>query len=253
MEHCKPTSTPSKPHTQLLVFEGIPMIDPTLYRSLVGALQYLTFSRPNIAYSVNMVCQFMNNPTDLHLHLVKRILRYLQGTITCGLKYTKGEDMSITTYSDSDWASNINTRRSITGYVVYLGSNPISWQSKKQSTVSRSSTEAEYKAIAHYTADIFWIRSLLRDMHQFLPPPSYLHCDNLSALAICSNPDYHFVREKVQKGDMRVQYLPTKEQVADVLTKGLHSPIFVKHCHNLSLGSQFANSSIAVRGWSLAE
>ncbi|XP_050141134.1 uncharacterized mitochondrial protein AtMg00810-like [Malus sylvestris] len=257
MEHCKPTSTPSKPHTQLLESEGIPMTDPTLYRSLVGALQYLTFSRPDIAYAVNMVCQFMQSPTDSHFHLVKRILRYLQGTLTCGLNYTKNEDISIAAYSDSDWATDINTRRSITGYVVYLGSNPISWQSKKQSTVSRSSTEAEYKAIAHCAADVCWIRSVLRDLHQCLPSPPSLYCDNLSALALCSNPvfhskikhldtDYHFVREKVQKGDLRVQYISTEEQVADVLTKGLHSPVFVKQCHNLSLGSQSAISSTLV-------
>ncbi|XP_048437136.1 uncharacterized mitochondrial protein AtMg00810-like [Pyrus x bretschneideri] len=117
MEHCKSTSTPSKPHSQLLTIEGTPLSDPTHYRSLVGALQYLTFTRPDIAHSVNV----------------------------------------INAYSDSNWVADINTRRSITGYVVYVSSNPISWQSKKQETVSRSSTEAEYKALAHCAADVFWI------------------------------------------------------------------------------------------------
>ncbi|CAN6713955.1 unnamed protein product [Malus baccata var. baccata] len=220
METCKPTSTPSKPHSQLLVHEGTALADPTLYRSLVGALQYLTFTRPDIAHSVNVVCQYMTHPTDMHMHLVKRILRYLQGTLDCGLQYTKSSDFNIAAYSDSDWAADINTRRSITGFVVFIGTNPVSWQSKKQSTVSRSSTEAEYKALAHCAADIYWIRSLLKDVHQFLPLPPKLHCDNLSALALCSNP------------------------VADVFTKGLHSPIFVKHCLQLHLGASTSKMQV---------
>ncbi|KAB2608352.1 hypothetical protein D8674_011520 [Pyrus ussuriensis x Pyrus communis] len=169
-----------------------------------------------------------------------------QGTLEYGLNYKKSLDFNLLAYSDSDWAADINTRRSITGFVIYLGDNPISWQSKKQSTVSRSSTEAEYKALAHSAADLFWIRSLLKDMHQQILVPPVLHCDNLSALALSSNPvfhskikhldtDYHFVREKVQRGDLLVQYIPTEEQVADVFTKGLHSPVFVKHCRQLAL------------------
>ncbi|XP_070676266.1 uncharacterized mitochondrial protein AtMg00810-like [Malus domestica] len=131
MEHCKPTSTPSKPHSQLLTTEGTPLSNPTQYRSLVRALQYLTFTRPDIAHSVNVVCQYMTNPSESHMHLVKRIMRYLQGTFNCGLTYTQSPDFQINAYSDSDWAADINTKRSITGYIVYLGLNPKSWQSKK--------------------------------------------------------------------------------------------------------------------------
>lgn len=189
----------------------------------------------------------MTNLTNIHFHLVKRILRYIQGTIHCGLKYTRSADFSITTYFDSDWATDINTRRSIIGYVVYLGSNPISWQSKKQSTVSRSSTEVEYKALVHCASDVFWIRSVLKCLHQYLPIPLCLHCDNLLALAISSNPFchlkikhldtyYHFVRERVQRKGTTIQYNPTKDQVADILTKRLHSSTFVRHCHTLNLG-----------------
>ncbi|CAN6707198.1 unnamed protein product [Malus baccata var. baccata] len=210
MESCKPTSTPSKPHYQVLISEGSPIVDPTYYKSIVGALQYLTFTQPDIAHAVNVMCQYMTQPSDLHMHLVKRILRYLKGTIHCGLKYTKSPDFILSAYSDLDWAADINTRRSITGYVVYIGYNPISWQSKRQSTVSQSFTEAEYKALAHCAADVFWIRSLLKDLYRFLPVPPHLHCDNLSTLALCSNPVfhskikhldtyYHFVRERVQK------------------------------------------------------
>ena len=121
METCKLTSTSSKPHTQLLEAEGTTLLDPSHYRSLVGALQYLTFTRLDIAHTVNMVCQFMTQPTDLHLHLVKRILRYLKGTIAYGLHYKRSLDLTFTTYSDSNWAADINTRRSITGFAVTWG------------------------------------------------------------------------------------------------------------------------------------
>lgn len=121
----------------------------------MGALQYLTFTSPDIAYSINLVYQYMTSPIDLHMHLVKRIIRYLHGTLQCGLKYSKSNEYIIKAYSYSDWAADINTRKSIIGFVVYLGSNPMSWQSKKQSNVSRSSTEAEYKAFAHCAVDVY--------------------------------------------------------------------------------------------------
>ncbi|KAM2196223.1 hypothetical protein ACFX1R_030129 [Malus domestica] len=247
MDDCKSVTTPCRPHTQFLDSDGTPLADPTLYRSLVGALQYITFTRPDLAYAVNAACQYMNTPTAVHYDLVKRILRYVQGTISYGLTYSSSSDSSLVAFSDSDWAADPNTRRSITGFVVYLGHNPISWQSKKQASVSRSSTEAEYKSLAHCAADITWIRNLLLDLHQVLLDPPLIHCDNLSALALCSNPvfhtrikhldtDFHFIREKVQKKDILVQYVPTEEQTADILTKGLHSPVFFKHCCNLCLG-----------------
>ncbi|CAL2270482.1 unnamed protein product [Prunus armeniaca] len=219
MVECKPCSTPAKPHQQFLKDEGVSLQDPTTYRSLVGALQYLTFTRPDIAYAVNSVCQFMIAPTDIHFGAVKRILRYLKGTSHYGITYTSS-DMQLLVYSDSDWAGDPNTR---------------------------SSTEAEYKALAHSASVVSWIRQILKDMHFFLASPRLLHCDNLSALALSSNPifhsrikhldtDFHFVRERVQRGDIHVQYVPTQEQVADVLTKGLYNPVLLQHCSNLKLG-----------------
>ncbi|KAB2628557.1 hypothetical protein D8674_033352 [Pyrus ussuriensis x Pyrus communis] len=233
MENCRPAPTPSKPHTQ----------------SIVGALQYLTFTRPDIAHSVNVICQYMTNPTDAHMSLVKRILRYLQGTLQCGITYSSNADIYISAYSDADWVSNTNTRRSITTYVVFLGSNPISWQLKKQSSVSRSSTEAEFKALANCAADMCWIRSLMKDLNQFLPAAPNLYCDNLSALALSTNP--------VAKEDVVVHYVSTDNQVADVLTKGLHSPVFIKHYISLNLAKdkqimvhfRFSSKKLVWLGW----
>ncbi|KAI5321499.1 hypothetical protein L3X38_030570 [Prunus dulcis] len=217
MESCRSCPTPSKPHRQVLPTDGEPLKEPLIYRSIVGALQYLTFTRPDLAYSVNTVCQFMNNPTEVHFY-------------------------------DADWAGDITTRQSTTSFVVFLGSNPISWQSKKQGSVSRSSTEAEYRALANASAEVAWIRQILADLHVFLSESPLLFCDNMSALALSSIPvfhsrikhldvDFHFVLERVQRKDFLVQYIPTDDQVADILTKGLHSPVFIKNCTNLSLGT----------------
>ncbi|CAL9005264.1 unnamed protein product [Prunus brigantina] len=151
-------------------------------------------------------------------------------------------------YSDADWAGDLNTRRSTTRFVIFLKNNPISWQSKKQGSVSRSSTEAEYRALTNTAADLAWIRQVLLDLKVCLPEPPTISCDNLSALALSSNPiyhsrikhldiDFHFVRERVQRNDLTVQYIPTEEQLADVFTKGLHSPVFLSHCANMRLGS----------------
>ncbi|CAN6690958.1 unnamed protein product [Malus baccata var. baccata] len=248
MDSCKPATTPCKPHQQLLDEEGTVLTDPTLYRSLVGSLKYLTFTRPDIAYAVNSACQFMSSPTELHFAFVKRIIRYLQGTIQHGILYSSDTVLDLNAFSDSDWAADLNTRRSVTGYVVFLGNNHISWQSKRQNSVSKSSTEVEYKALAHTATDVAWVRNILKDIGVRLFTPPVIHYDNMTAIALNANPvfhyrikhldtDYHLVRERVQKGDLEVRYIPIDEQTPDILTKGLHIPAFVQHCYNLKLGN----------------
>ncbi|KAM2715182.1 hypothetical protein EV2_044820 [Malus domestica] len=118
----------------MMVTEGELLSDPSSYRSIVGSLQYLTFTRPDIAFAVNTVCQHMHSPTEVHFGAVKRILRYLHGTMQHGIVYSSQSQMHLTAFSDSDWAVDLNTRRSVTGYIVFLGENPISWQSEKQTS-----------------------------------------------------------------------------------------------------------------------
>ncbi|XP_020415542.1 uncharacterized protein LOC109948051 [Prunus persica] len=254
MTQCKPCSTPCLPTAKLLKFDGTPLSDPTVYRSLVGGLQYLTFSRPDIAFAVNTLCQFMHTPTDSHFAAVKRVLRYLAGTLTHGIHFTSG-DVHLQAYSDADWAGDVNDRRSTTGSVVFLGNNPISWCAKKQNTVSRSSTEAEYRALAITSAELSWLHQLLRDLHVFLDRPPVLWCDNISALALASNPvfhartkhieiDFHFIRERVTRGDMLVSHIPSSNQLADIFTKGLHTSQFSYLRDNLMLSPP----SISLRG-----
>ncbi|XP_068331609.1 uncharacterized mitochondrial protein AtMg00810-like [Pyrus communis] len=243
----KPCTTPCHPNHKLLNHGSPPFLDSGLYRSIVGALQYLTFTRPDIAYSVNQVSQFMHSPLESHFVAVKRILQYLRGSMSLGLCFKPGL-LDIKAYTDADWAGDPNDRRSTTGFVVFLGCNPISWSSKKQHTVSRSSTEAEYRAMATTTAEVVWLQQLLQDLHLPCPDIPLLHCDNISAMALATNPvlhskakhieiDCHFVHERVQQGSIMLQFVNSADQHADIFTKGLCFPLFSSHCNNLMLGS----------------
>lgn len=152
MTDCRPCASPSslKPSLNL---PDVPFSNPKFYRTLVGYLQYLTLTRPEISFSVNAVCQHMHHPLTSHFTAVKHILRYLRGTINQGLLFTKGA-LQFFAFSDADWAEDSVDRRSAGGYCVYFGSNLISWSAKKQPTVAHSSTEAEYKALANTAAEL---------------------------------------------------------------------------------------------------
>ena len=153
MHNSKPTKTPCYPATRLTPDSGMPLSDPSTYRSMVGALQYLTFTRPNLAFSVHQLCQLMQFPTTAHLEAAKRVLRYVKGTLSHGIYFSRGP-LTLTAFTDADWAGDPFDRKSTTGFMVFLGSNPISWSSKKQSTVSRSSIETEYCALATTAAEL---------------------------------------------------------------------------------------------------
>lgn len=163
MEDCKPVSTPLSTSEKLPINEGTVLgeNDATHYRSIVGALQYLTLTRPDISFSVNKVCQFLHTPTTVHWAAVKRILRYLKHTVDLGLKISRSSSLLVSGYSDADWAGCLDDRRSTGGFAVFLGTNLVSWSAHKQATVSRSSTESEYKALANATAEIMWVQSVL--------------------------------------------------------------------------------------------
>jgi hypothetical protein len=234
MENCKPIGSPMANSCRLSKHGTDVMSDPSQYRSIVGALQYATLTRPDIAFSVNKVCQFMANPLESHWRAVKRILRYLKGTASHGLLLKPSPSsppFSLRAYSDADCATDQDDRRSTSGSCIYFGSNLISWGSKKQQLVARSSTEAEYRSMANTTAELLWIQSLLQELHVPYHPPTLL-CDNLSAVSLAHNPilhsrtkhmelDIHFVREKVLNKQLQVLHVPAVEQLADPLTKPL--------------------------------
>nr|XP_051205147.1 uncharacterized mitochondrial protein AtMg00810-like [Lolium perenne] len=153
---CKPVTTPMSATTKLFQLDS-PLLgsdDATDYRSIVGGLQYLTMTRPDISFSVNRVCQFLHSPTEEHLAAVKRILRFVKHTIGHGLLLRPSTSPAISAFSDADWAGDVDDRQSTGGFAVFYGGNLVAWSARKQATVSRSSTEAEYKAVANATAEV---------------------------------------------------------------------------------------------------
>jgi hypothetical protein len=255
MSTAKPISSPMAANSSLSKFSGSSFGDITLYRSTVGALQYLSLTRPDIAFAVSKVSQFMHDPRDIHWSAVKRILRYLKFTIDHGLLIRKCSSTQLFAYSDADWAGCPDDRKSTSGYCVFLGSNILSWSSKKQPTVSRSSTEAEYKAVANAAAELLWIQALFRDLGVFLQQAPVLFCDNIGATYLTSNPayhartkhieiDYHFVRDRVASKTLVVKFLSSKDQLADALTKPLASHRF----HQLKSNLNVCSPTLRLRG-----
>ena len=165
MSNCTPCLTPVDTKPKLSVSPDEPYADPTKYRSLAGALQYLTFTRPDISYAVQQVCLHMHDPCNAHMGALKRILRYLQGTLSFGLHLYKSSIDNLVAYTDADWGGCPDTRRSTSGYCVFLGDNLIFWSSKRQPTISKSSAEAEYRGVANVVSDSCWLRNLLLELH----------------------------------------------------------------------------------------
>lgn len=246
MTSCNPCLTLVDTKPKLAPTDSPPVADPTLYRSLAGALQYLTFTRPDISYDVQQVCLFMHDPRESHFNALKRIIRYVKGTISHGLQLYKSSSMNLIAYSDADWAGCPSTRRSTSGFYVFLGDNIISWSAKRQQTMSRSSAEAEYRAVANAVAEISWLRNLFQEMKCPLQKMSLVFCDNVSAVYLSSNPvqhqqtkhveiDIHFVRERVALGQIKVLHVPSSLQFADIFTKGLPTSLFLDFRSSLSV------------------
>ncbi|XP_014660357.1 uncharacterized protein LOC106804209 [Setaria italica] len=248
MTKCKDAPTPLSVSEQLSKHIGVTLgaEDSKRYRGTVGALQYLTLTRPDIAYAVNKVCQFLHAPTTEHWSAVKRILRYLKHTADMGIKIQRYNCRLLSAFSDADWAGSVDDRRSTGGFAVYFGSNLISWSARKEVTVPRSSTEEEYKSMANATAEVIWLESLLAELGIGLDQVSCLWCDNLRATYLFANPlfharakhieiDFHFVRERVTNKQLQVRFIPSNDQLADGLTKALPVCKFEEFRRNLNL------------------
>jgi len=236
MQNCQPIGTPMESRTKISADLNGKPFNQKLYRSMIGSLMYLTASRPDIVFATCMCARFQANPMESHFQAVKRIFRYLKGTVNLGLWYPRDTGFELIAYSDADHAGCKLDRKSTSGSVQFLGDKLVSWSSKKQNCVSTSTAEAEYVAAASCCSQVLWMKTQLSDYgFQFNRIPIY--CDSKSAIAISCNPvqhtktkhidvRYHFLKDHVEKGNIELYFVSTDFQLADLFTKPLDEQRF---------------------------
>eukprot|EP00731_Ephydatia_muelleri_P005270 Em0002g1446a len=248
LSEAKSSCTPADINVKLVKDDGAAKLaDSVCYQSMVGSLLYAAIAtRPDIAQAVGAVSKFNSCPTETHLTGVKRILRYLKGTINLGLNFEKTADSSIIGFSDADWAGDLDNRHSTSGNLFVMSGGTISWLSKKQPVVALSTTEAEYVALGAATQEVVWLRRLLSDIKASPKMPTIISEDNQGTIAIARNPvyhartkhidiKYHYVREALMDGVIDLVYCPTQQMTADILTKPLSRDQFETLRHEMGL------------------
>ncbi len=206
--------------------------DGKQYRRLIERLLFLNLTRPDLSYAIQHLSQFVRAPRQPHLDAVMHVVRYLAGSAGLGLLLSSKSNLDLIAYSDADWASCAFSARSLTGYCILLGDSLVSWKTKKQKTVSRSSAESEYRSMSATTCELVWLSGVLHDLLINVQLPIPLHCDNRDVMHIAANPvfhertkhltiDCHFVRDKVQEGFISTVFVRSASQLADVMTKPL--------------------------------
>jgi hypothetical protein len=206
-------------------------VDPSLYMSMIGSLLYLTASRPDIVFSVGVCAHFQANPKESHLTIVKPIIRYVNDTLLYGIWYSRETNLVIARYSDVDWAWNAEDRKSTLGGCFYVENNLVAWMSKKQASISLSTTEVEYIVAGSCCTQLLWMKTLLCD-YGFTQDTMIINCDKTTAINISKNPvqhsrtkhidiRHHFLRDLVEPEVVSLSFIPTENQLADILTKPL--------------------------------
>lgn len=259
MQDCTPVSTPLLVKHNLSAIQS-PKTDEELaayltyangirYLELVGSLLYATQTRPDIQFAVGLISQFGGNPGIPHLEAAKRVLRYLRGTAKFSLMLGRqGEGaVDLVGWTDSNWAQDVDTRRSVGGFIFDIVGSSVSWSSKKQPTVALSTVEAEYMASSNATKEAIWLRVLLEDMGFKQVTATLIHADNQGCIALARNPiahsrakhidiRHHFIRERIQSSEIRLEYCSTKDMLADIFTKQLPREAFEKFRLALGVG-----------------
>ena len=249
MEECKLVSTPAEASIKLRIDSTRESVNPTLFKSLVGSLRYLTFTRPDIMYAVGLVSRYMEKPKQDHFMAAKRILRYIKGTLNNGLFYTHSQNSKLVGYSDSDYGGDLDDGKSTSGYAFHIGSAIFSWSSKKQQTVALSTCEAEYIAAAGSTCQAIWLGYILGELNLAKEDPVTIYVDNKSAISLAKNPvshsrskhiniKYHFLREQVNDKIVELVHCRTEENLADIFTKSLKPEVFQKMKEKLGMQSR---------------
>ncbi|KAH9726802.1 hypothetical protein KPL70_008430 [Citrus sinensis] len=237
MLDCKPAETPMEMNHKLGILPNQTPTDKGRYQRLVGRLIYLSHTRTDIAYAVSIVSQFMHSPSEEHMDAVYRILRYLKCAPGKGLLFSKNNVSNIEGYTDSDWAGDQTTRRSTSGYFTFVEGNLVTWRSKKQKVVARSSAEAEFRGMAQGVCEMLWIKNILKDLGIDYAKPMNLKCDSKAAIEIAQNPvqhdrtkhvevDRHFIKEKLDEKTIQFPFVQSGDQLADILTKVVSGRVF---------------------------
>ncbi|KAJ8747665.1 hypothetical protein K2173_012529 [Erythroxylum novogranatense] len=238
MEMSKAVCSPIVPGTKP-TSEGHDYVDKTHYKQIIGSLMYLIVTRPDIMHVVSLISRYMENPTEEHLQAAKRVLRYIRGTTDFGVFYSKGGGDELIAYTDSDYAGDLNDRKSTSGYVFLFGSGAVAWSSKKQPVVSLSTIEAEFSAAASCACQAVWLKRVLQSHGPSQLDASTIYCDNSYSIKLSKNPvlhgrskhinvRFHFLRELANNGTIKMVYCATKDQLADIMTKPLRHEIFLK-------------------------
>jgi hypothetical protein len=250
MENCNKVCSPIVPGCKLVRDENGKTVNATKYKQMVGCLMYLLASRPDLAYFVCLVSRYMDKPTEMHFCAVKRILRYLKGTMSYGIMYKKNAkgQLNLVGWSDSDYAGDMNDRKSTSGYVFMLGDGAISWSSKKQPIVTLSTTEAEYVAASACACQCVWLKNILSHLKVDQDSCTVIFCDNSSSIKLSKNPvmhgrckhidvRFHFLRNLAKDGVVELRHCKSQDQLADLMTKPLKLDTFVKLRENLGMAA----------------
>lgn len=247
MKQCNSVYNPIVPGCKLSKDGSGAEIDATMYKKMVGSLMYLTATRPDLMYSVCLISRYMEKPTEMHLQAVKRIFRYLKGTVELGIRYRRCGEGSLVAFADSDYAGDVDDRKSTSGYVFMLGTGAVSWSSKKQPVVTLSTTEAEFIAAASCACQGVWLRRILEKLGHVQGMATTIYCDNSSAIKLSRNPvlhgrskhidvRFHFLRDLTRDGVVELIHCSTQEQVSDIMTKPLKLEVFLKLREKLGMG-----------------
>lgn len=253
MAECKTVSTPIDCGQNLGDFVNDEIDSTYPYREAVGSLMFLAIgTRPDISYAIGVVSRYLEHPSPAHVNAVKRIFKYIRGTVNMGIFYNSNDVVDFVGYSDADYAGDNETRRSTSGYVFHIGSGVISWASTRQKSVSTSSTESEYIAACQAVKELVWIKQLVAELSSNQNIKAKFYMDNQSAIRLVKNPvfhkrtkhidvQYHFIREKFQEDQFELEYINTDEQVADILTKGMNKSRHNYLCDLMNLKSKVNN------------
>ncbi|XP_019099636.1 PREDICTED: uncharacterized protein LOC109132470 [Camelina sativa] len=242
----KPVAFPLESNNKLALSASPYLPHPAKYRRLIGRLIYLAVTRPDLAYCVHFLAQFMQKPREDHWEAALRVVKYLKNNPGQGILLRAAGSFQFTGWCDSDYSGCPLTRRSVTGYFIQLGGSPISWKTNKQKTVSRSSAEAEYRAMAHITQELIWLKRILLSLGVKHDGSMLVRCDSEAAIHIATNPvfhertkhvevDCHFVRNEVLTKNIRLLHVGTGSQLADILTKPLGTQDYAQFCVKLGI------------------